>query len=92
MEWLAELGGLGQLTAGIILAVVVLSVFSGKLIPEKTHDRIVRAKDDQIDTLHQVRDEYATNIGTVLEQNETVYKIVSTLAANESQPPPGGTT
>ena len=55
MDWLTELGGVGNLSAGaaltLLIVLVIRSIITGKLIPESMHDRIIAAKDDQIDTL-----------------------------------------
>lgn len=83
MDWLAELGGLGDVTVSAVLLILVLlvvrSIVTGKLVPEAMHDRIVAAKNDQIDTLQGVKVEYSGQIDKLLENDETILRVMRAL-------------
>lgn len=64
---------LGQLSINgilvIIVATVVWSIISGKLIPEKTHLRELATRDNQIVDLTKARDTLSDTVGETTRQN-----------------------
>lgn len=57
---------LGALTPGGLLLIVVLLIVLGKLMPERTHNRIVADKDKLIDLQGRQVDKLVSNSETTL--------------------------
>lgn len=80
MEWLAEFGGAGNLSAIGVVVVVVLAIITGKLIPEKMHQRIVDAGERENATLKTITGRQAGQVDKLVEQGESTLKLLQALS------------
>lgn len=91
MDWIAELGGIGGLTGGGLLLVLVYLVvrgfMMGKIIPESMHDRVVKGLSEQISTQQTIIDKVTTQVDLTVEYGETTVKLLQAIAPKEKESP-----
>lgn len=88
MDWLdgVNVPNVGVAAGFIAFALYVLrSIVLGKLVPEAMHERIVAAKDDQIDTLQSVKADYSAQIDTLLDQGRTTHRLLRSIAPDDDE-------
>lgn len=91
MDWVAELGGIGGLTGGGLLSVLVYLVvrgfMMGKIIPESMHDRVVKGLTDQITTQQAIIDRVTSQVDLAVEYGETTVKFLQSITPDEEVRP-----
>lgn len=75
MDFLAELGGIGGLTASGVVLVAVLLILRGDLIPRKTHEEVKNDRDKWREAAQKSwtrSDKQAEQIDELLQSQKTV--------------------
>ena len=71
--WLGTLSPVGA------LMVIIMLIALGKLIPERTHDKIVATKDDQIRVQAEIADKLLEQSDQSLENDRTMLHLLRSL-------------
>lgn len=71
--WLATISPAGA------LVIIMMLIATGKLIPEKIHDRIMGSKDAQIAAQQKVTDKLLAQSDKSLENDETMLHLLRSL-------------
>ena len=85
-----EIAWLGTLSPVGALVVIIMLIALGKLIPERTHDKIVALKDDQIRVQEKITGKLLTQSDQSLENDQTMLHLLRSLPTSE--PPEGDST
>lgn len=86
MDWLAEFGGLTQVTASALLALVVIMILRGQIVPKVRLDEARQDRDawrTAYDTEHEARIVAEQQMGERQRTQDLMARLIATL------PPPG---
>lgn len=82
MNWLAELGGIGNITASGVIILAVILIMRGDLIPRKVHEEVKQERDKWRETAQlawQSTDRQSDQIDDLIKAQETVVALAEAI-------------
>lgn len=82
--WLSELTPVGALL--LVVFLVVRAIVTGRLIPEASHDRIVKTYAERAAADARIAERQAVQLDKLTDQGETVVHLLESIRAEASRP------